>query len=230
MLFHAPVLLLMFSPFLGDVTVHIISTLVRSNFWVAGLWSFSLFPFFLCFPLLALTPLCFPSGSAVKNLPAMQETQVRSLGQEDPLEGEHGNPLQYSCLGNPMDRGAWQTIVLGVAKSWIWLKRLSMHAHCVIIACIFFTRASLVVQLVNNLPAMQETPVQFLSWEYPLERGRLPTPVFLVYPGDSDGSRILLQCRRPGFNPWVGEVPWREWLPTPIFLPGEFHGQRGLAD
>ena len=38
----------------------------------------------------------------------MQETRVQSLGQEDPLEEETGNPLQYSCLGNPMDRGAWQ--------------------------------------------------------------------------------------------------------------------------
>ena len=132
----------------------------------------------------------------------MQETQVRSLGQEEPLEGEHGSPLQYSCLGNPMDRGAWQTIVHGVTKSWTWLKRLSMHAHCVIIACIFFTRASLVAQLVN-LPAMQDTPVQLLSWEYHLERDRLPTPVFLGFPGDSDGSRILLQCGRLGFNPWV---------------------------
>ena len=38
----------------------------------------------------------------VKNLPAMQETWVLSLGWEDPLEeGEHGNPLQYSCLENP---------------------------------------------------------------------------------------------------------------------------------
>ena len=36
----------------------------------------------------------------VKNLPAMQETQVWSLGQEDPLEVGHGNPLQYSCLDN----------------------------------------------------------------------------------------------------------------------------------
>ena len=36
----------------------------------------------------------------------MQETQVQSLGQEDPLEKEMA--LQYSCLGNPMDRGAWQ--------------------------------------------------------------------------------------------------------------------------
>ena len=43
----------------------------------------------------------------VKNLPAMRETWVLSLGQEDsPGEG-NGNPLQYSCLENPMDGGAW---------------------------------------------------------------------------------------------------------------------------
>ena len=37
-------------------------------------------------------------------------------------------------------------------------------------------------------------------------------------------------CRRPGFSPWVRKIPWRrEWLPTPVFLPGEFHGQRSLA-
>ena len=43
---------------------------------------------------------------------------------------------------------------------------------------------------------------------------------------------ICLQCRRPGFgfDPWVGKIPWRrEWLPTPVFVPGEFHGQRSLA-
>ena len=44
---------------------------------------------------------------SVKNLPAMQETQVQSLGQEDsPGEG-NGYPLQYSCLENSMDRGGW---------------------------------------------------------------------------------------------------------------------------
>ena len=38
-------------------------------------------------------------------------------------------------------------------------------------------------------------------------------------------SRIYLQCRRPGFNPWVGKIPWRrERLPTPVFGPREFHG------
>ena len=50
----------------------------------------------------------------VKNLPAIQETQVRSLGQEDPLE--EGSPLQYSCLENPTDRGARQATVHGVAR------------------------------------------------------------------------------------------------------------------
>ena len=37
----------------------------------------------------------------------------------------------------------------------------------------------------------------------------------------------LMQFRKPGFDPWVVKVPWRrEWLPIPVFLPGEFHGQR----
>ena len=39
-----------------------------------------------------------------------------------------------------------------------------------------------------------------------------------------------LQCRIPEFDPWVGKIPWRrECLPTPVFLPGEFHGQRSLV-
>ena len=43
--------------------------------------------------------------------------------------GGHGNPLQYSCLENPMDRGAWWATVHRVAKSWQWLKQLSRHAR-----------------------------------------------------------------------------------------------------
>jgi len=54
----------------------------------------------------------------VKNLPAMQETRVQSLGWEDLGEG-NGNPLQYSCLENPIDRGAWQSRVHGVANNRI---------------------------------------------------------------------------------------------------------------
>ena len=46
----------------------------------------------------------------------MQEMWVRSLGQGEPLEEEMA--LQYSCLRNPMERGAWQATVHAVAKSW----------------------------------------------------------------------------------------------------------------
>ena len=46
----------------------------------------------------------------IKNLPAMQETWIQSLGWEDSLGEGNGYPLQYSCLENPMDRGAWRAM------------------------------------------------------------------------------------------------------------------------
>ena len=43
-------------------------------------------------------------------------------------------------------------------------------------------------------------------------------------------SRICLQFRISGFGPWVRKIPWRrEWLPTSVLLPGEFHGQKSLV-
>ena len=43
--------------------------------------------------------------------------------------------------------------------------------------------------------------------------------------------RICLQCERPGFDSRASQTPWRrDWQPTPVFLPGEFHRQRKLAD
>ena len=59
----------------------------------------------------------FIVAQMVKNLPAMQETWVRFLGQEDPLEKGNGNPLQYSCLENPMDRGVWWATSMG-SQEW----------------------------------------------------------------------------------------------------------------
>ena len=59
----------------------------------------------------------FPRGSVVKNLPANAGDPGSIPGLErSPGEGD-GNPFQYSCLGNPMDRGAWWAIDHGVAKS-----------------------------------------------------------------------------------------------------------------
>ena len=51
-------------------------------------------------------------------------------------------------------------------------------------------------------------------------------------PGGANGKESACQCRRNktrGFNPWGGKMPWRrEWLPTPVLLLGESHGQRSL--
>ena len=58
----------------------------------------------------------FPSGSVVKNPPAVQETLVPSLGWEDPLE-EGMTTHSFSCLENPMNRGAWRVTVHRVVKS-----------------------------------------------------------------------------------------------------------------
>ena len=64
-------------------------------------------------------------AQTVKHLPVMGETWVQSLGQEDPLEILVGNPLQYSCLENYMDEGAWWALVHGVAKSRIQLSNFT---------------------------------------------------------------------------------------------------------
>ena len=73
--------------------------------------------------------------------------------------------------------------------------------------------SSLMAQVAKNLPTMQEfSSVQSLS-----RVQLLATPWTVVY-------------QTSLFNPWVGKIPWRrEWPPTPVFLPDEFHGQRSLA-
>ena len=64
----------------------------------------------------------FPGGSVLKNLPASASdaSLIPGLGRSP---GErNGNPLQYSCLGNPMDRGVWLDAVYGVTKNWTQLR------------------------------------------------------------------------------------------------------------
>ena len=85
---------------------------------------------------------------------------------------------------------------------------------------------SLVVQLIKNPPAIQETLVPFLSQEDPLEKDRLPTPVFLGFPGGSAGREYA--CNAGDLVSLGWEDPWkRERLLTPVFWPGEFHGLYG---
>ena len=91
----------------------------------------------------------------------------------------NSTPLQYSCLENPMDGGAWQATVHRVTKSQARLSHF-----------IFF----------------------------------------LGFPCGSDGDEFACNAGNLSLIPGLGRFPWRrEWLPTPVFLPGKSHGQRSLV-
>ena len=73
-----------------------------------------------------------PSDLVVENLPASvgDTGDLSSIPGSGRCPGEgNGNPLQYSRLENPMNRGAWWAVVQRVAKSRAWLKRLNTHTH-----------------------------------------------------------------------------------------------------
>ena len=89
----------------------------------------------------------------VKN-PSAKAGDIRDMGSmpgsgRSPGRG-HGNPLEYSCLENPMDRGAWQVTAHWVAKSWTRLKQLSKHAYS---ATVIFPK--LQVNVISRLNALQ---------------------------------------------------------------------------
>ena len=66
-----------------------------------------------------------------------------------------------------------------------------------------------------------------------LEILELQREIYMGFPAGASGKELTCQrrrCRRRRFNPWVRKIPWRRaWQPTPVFLPGESHGQRGLV-
>ena len=64
----------------------------------------------------------------VKNLPEMQETPVRSLGWDDPLEEGMATHSSILAWRIPMDRGAWRATVHGVTKSWTRLSNQAQHS------------------------------------------------------------------------------------------------------
>ena len=74
----------------------------------------------------------------------------------------------------------------------------------------------------------QKFSLQAIFLEVP---GHLPNTLHsLGFPGGSDGKESACNAGDLDSDPWVGRIPWRrEWLPTPGFLPREFHGQRSLA-
>ena len=82
---------------------------------------------------------------------------------------------------------------------------------------------------------MSRFPFPLISPLFSMDgRGVLCMPtVYRGFPGGSSGrepTSLWRRHKRWGFNPWVGKIPWsRQWQPTPVFFPGEYHEQRSLA-
>ena len=91
----------------------------------------------------------FPVAQTVKNLPARQETRGSISGLGSSSGEGNGNPPQYSCPGNPMDRGGWRATVYGADLS----SSLSFHVMNLASEVSLLFRASQVVLMVKNPPA-----------------------------------------------------------------------------
>ena len=131
----------------------------------------------------------------------LQRRRPRAIPGSETSPGEgNGNPFQYSCLENSMDREALWGTIHGVAKldttEWISLTAIW-----------------------GAITEEKKLDLKKTSEFYVIITCLSPIP------GGSDS--VWLQCGRPGFNPWVGEIPWRrKWQPTPVFLPRKSQGRR----
>ena len=68
-----------------------------------------------------------------------------------------------------------------------------------------------------------------VTWQFPLSPSRDMCLFRLHWPGKKPIYQSM-RHKRQGFDPWMGKIPWwRAWQPTPVFLPGESHGQKSLA-
>ena len=118
-------------------------------------------------------------------------------------------------------------------RFWVTLHFLTaiLLAHGLLWGCFSICKVGWMITILAGFFFCTSALLAFLShdlWLQPQALAR-STPL----PGGASGKEPACQCmrlKRCGFNPWVGKIPWRRTRqPTPVFLPGEFHGQRSLA-
>ena len=135
--------------------------------------------------------------SVFVNLPTVDHLLVLIPGLGISLEEGNGNLFQYSCLGNPMDRGAWQATVYGVVNSWMWLSDYTFTLNW----SSLYLWASL--WLSWGKICLQYGRPRFDPWvgKIPWRRERLPTPVF--WPGEFHGLFSPWGCKASDTTEWL---------------------------
>ena len=169
-------------------------------------------------------------AQVVKNLAAMTETWVQSLGWEDPWRK---GILQYSGLENSMD-----CIVHEVAKSWTRLSdflfyfpyhKINPFNMCSSVTFSIFTRLCnqgfSVAQMVKNLPTMWETWVWYLGWEDPLEEGMVTHASILAWriPWTKEPDKLQSLGSQRVRHDWVTDTHTHTHRqPSPLSHSGTF--------
>ena len=131
--------------------------------------------------------------------------QVQSLGREDCPGGGHGNPLQYSCLENHMDKGAWQATVQRAAKSMTQLKWCSMHSHSIQLCseqhCVRTTMMCSCFRYTSTWYSQSST----FKLQRDTEDTKRKSPIFSLLPPTFLPSKDPTFLIRSTLNYWVGQ-------------------------
>ena len=146
----------------------------------------------------------FPLAQSVKSLPAMQETWVWSLGREDALEKKmatHSSILAWRIPWTEEPGGLQSMGSQRVGHDWV------TNFHFFTFPSLVYW-ASLVAQMVKNLPAMWEAWVQSLGWEDPPEKGMNTDSSILAWkiPSTEDSGRLQSMGSQRNGNDWVTNI------------------------
>ena len=122
-------------------------------------------------------------------------------------EGGHGNPLQYSCLDNPTDRGTWWSTVHRVPKSWTRLKRLSTHTH-ILWSIPFIELIS--TSIISHIYFLIFIRIFKFSLIYNMEKA-----VFLINGAEKTGQPFMQknETGHPSYTPYIKDLTWKGLTP-----------------
>ena len=137
-----------------------------------------------------------------------------------------GTPLQYFCLEDPMDGGAWWAAVHGVARSWTQLSNFTFTFHFPALEKEMATHSSVLAWRIPGTGSL----VGCCLWgrtESDTTEATAAAAAAAGLPWWLSSKESPCRYRRCGFDPWVRKIPWRrKWQHTPLFLSEKSHGQR----